>query len=982
MKTIKRLIIRRYIAFIVTFTVLTLLLFTQNLQNIFSASVEAAVEDPAAVTEVEQPPPNDDFDNALTVTIYDLSYSESQFTLGATTATDDPVIPCVNAQGYNSVWYKYTPEFDETVKIGASSYDFNPILAVWTGARGDLTNVACNDDYQDTSHSQVEFAALAGTTYYIEIASHHPGEYGQLFLQLNLIPGPVPNDDFDDALPIFHTPYENGQFTIGATTATDDPLIPCSGNQQRYHTVWYKYTPPVNGRIAIYTSSSDRYGLSYDTVLAVWTGARGNLTNVACNDDTEWNRQSEVELDVAAGETYYIEVASYDDEPYDYGRLWLRLYLFTDPPTNDDFATPFTITTTPYHKAQYTLGATTAADDPPIPCADGQGYHSVWYRYTPPANGYLTIDAVSNEFDVVLALWTGARGSLNNVACRSNPSSPLKVPVTAGVTYTIEVAGYAQNESGYAALWADFTPALPLNDDFANAVEITGAPYSTLQHTVGATTAADDPTLTCANGKKYNSVWYRYTPAHSGLTTINTFGANYDTVLAVWTGTRGKLASIACNDDSQGTVQSQVVFTAVSGKTYYIEVAGHHASSAGLLALSVTQENTGPLVRIPHNIPTYTGRQVVVPIYFTGGGPSIAATKFTVVYNDHCLALDPTDNNQDGIPDAITFHTPAGFNTAVTFSPHNPAAGLAFAIADSVPPLSSLPDGRLAAITFTTACRPADGDHLITAVHFNHTQPFTFTNTSGQNVSGAALDGSVTIRAGLPGDCNNDGAVNAGDIPALVPNLFRDTPGSVGCDANQDTVVNAGDLSCLALLIFHGPGACSNTAVSAATAPKLAIPQGIQAQSGKTVTVPLTFTANGHNISSLALSIDYDKTWLSFDPTDKNKDGIPDAITFNLPNAFSASAAFSNQEPNGRIDLAIFDAAAPLSSLPDGVIATVTFNVHDTPDNVEAFVRFAAKLNASFGDANGQSIPGVTQNGSVSIKPAPHVIYLPFLMKQ
>lgn len=71
-----------------------------------------------------------------------------------------------------------------------------------------------------------------------------------------------------------------------------------------------------------------------------------------------------------------------------------------------------------------------------------------------------------------------------------------------------------------------------------------------------------------------------------------------------------------------------------------------------------------------------------------------------------------------------------------------------------------------------------------------------------------------------PGDANGDGVVDAGDITALVLEIFDgdgddpadtpggDFPGTLACDANEDGIVNADDLSCTILLIFNGPGAC------------------------------------------------------------------------------------------------------------------------------------------------------------------------------
>ena len=66
----------------------------------------------------------------------------------------------------------------------------------------------------------------------------------------------------------------------------------------------------------------------------------------------------------------------------------------------------------------------------------------------------------------------------------------------------------------------------------------------------------------------------------------------------------------------------------------------------------------------------------------------------------------------------------------------------------------------------------------------------------------------------LYGDCNADATVNAGDLSALVLEIFNPGQfGNSGCDSNQDSGVNAGDLSCTVLIIFNAPGACSGSQV-------------------------------------------------------------------------------------------------------------------------------------------------------------------------
>lgn len=73
-----------------------------------------------------------------------------------------------------------------------------------------------------------------------------------------------------------------------------------------------------------------------------------------------------------------------------------------------------------------------------------------------------------------------------------------------------------------------------------------------------------------------------------------------------------------------------------------------------------------------------------------------------------------------------------------------------------------------------------------------------------------------------PGDANGDGIVDAGDLSALVLEIFDGDgvdptaavggtfPGTIGSDANGDGAIDAGDLSCTVLIIFNGSGACSS----------------------------------------------------------------------------------------------------------------------------------------------------------------------------
>jgi hypothetical protein len=67
----------------------------------------------------------------------------------------------------------------------------------------------------------------------------------------------------------------------------------------------------------------------------------------------------------------------------------------------------------------------------------------------------------------------------------------------------------------------------------------------------------------------------------------NTFGSDYDTTLSVYTGERGNLTQIACNDDAGGTLQSRVRFDASAGETVFFMVGSFGSGPGGSLVFTV-----------------------------------------------------------------------------------------------------------------------------------------------------------------------------------------------------------------------------------------------------------------------------------------------------------------------------------------------------------------------------------------------------------
>jgi len=120
----------------------------------------------------------------------------------------------------------------------------------------------------------------------------------------------------------------------------------------------------------------------------------------------------------------------------------------------------------------------------------------------------------------------------------------------------------------------------PTNDDLTGAIEIV-VPHNHSQSTVGATVAESELSSSCtASGA---SVWYQYTPSKDENFVVDTFGSDYDTVLAIWEGDEHPLFEIACNDDGMdGTSQSQLNTQLTAGTNYFISVNGFNNETGNL----------------------------------------------------------------------------------------------------------------------------------------------------------------------------------------------------------------------------------------------------------------------------------------------------------------------------------------------------------------------------------------------------------------
>ncbi|MCE7988319.1 MAG: DUF11 domain-containing protein [Caldilinea sp. CFX5] len=651
------------------------------------------------------------------------------------------------------------------------------------------------------------------------------------------------------------------------------------------------------------------------------------------------------------------------------------------PPVHDDFAARRLINGPNFHDWVETTTATVAADDPVAPCTGSQGSRTVWYEFTPAVASYLRVETTGSSYPALATLWRGERGALTNGACL--PPTPTDAPlpvVEAGVTYYLAVTEEAMTapalERRYLQLTAALIP-LPALVVEPTAVAATLQGRGTVTQTVwisnsgGADLHFD---LAWRPGVTTTTPWLTVTPltgtvaGASGLPVQLTFAAEPLRQAGVYTG----LLMVASNDEATGEVAVPVTLTVI-----------------------------GPQLTLG-DATIFADQTFTVPLTLATNGLAVVATTFAVSYDPTCLHVDPTDGNGDGLPDALHFALPTAVQTMVQMDPT--AGRINLFLADTTPPLTPLPDGVIATLTLTARCRPVYGAEAATALTFAVAPPPSFSDPTAHALLGRTQAGAIVIQPALAGDCNDDGAINAADPVGVILEIFDEDgqewlaaaggsfPGNPpGCDANRDATIDAADLICTVLVSFNGAAACALPATAAdATGATLSLPATLTANAGQTVALPVRLAGGGQRVAAAIFALDFDPTALHFDPTDRNHDGVPDAVIVTLPAGVTARVNFD--AGRHQLQFVLSDFTPPLTPLPDGVLAVIEFTVPTTPAAATtrptlAAVTFAPDPPASLGADRGQRLPVTAAGGAILILHDDHSrytsrLYLPVVLGQ
>ena len=243
------------------------------------------------------------------------------------------------------------------------------------------------------------------------------------------------------------TSFASGAVTstnVGATT--DGTIASCDSDAAE--NVWFKVVVPASGKLTIETREVST-SLFDDSVLTVYSGACGTLTEVDCDDDGGQGTFSLLSLTgQTPGTTLYISVWKYDST-VDSGQFQISAY-DPLPPANDNCSGAITLTVgTNFATGAITSTNLVASTDGTVPSCSADAVENVWYKVIVPPSGNLTIETQEisgSQFDdSVLTVYSGSCGSLTQVACDDDSG--------AGLFSLLTLTGQTPGSTLYISAW-------------------------------------------------------------------------------------------------------------------------------------------------------------------------------------------------------------------------------------------------------------------------------------------------------------------------------------------------------------------------------------------------------------------------------------------------------------------------------------------------------------------------------------------------
>ena len=281
-------------------------------------------------------------------------------------------------------------------------------------------------------------------------------------------------------------------------------------------------------------------------------------------------------------------------------------------PTNDNIASAAVLSAASVSASN--MDATTESGEPgPYLNSVAQPPSTtVWWKWVAPSGGTFLFDTCDSTFTTALGIYTATDPNSPTMATLTDRSTAEPsycfywdgdhmnqerfVTATAGVTYFIQVGaeGGGDQEGGMGTVKLRWSSVAPPNDNFSAAATSGYTLTAASGQVTGTTRLATVETGESTTFNSSPSVWWSFKPTAAGDYTFDTCRSDYDSEIAVYTGTavddltRVGTKLFSCDGES-------VTFTADTATTYYVDVTGNDVNTIGDFTLAWHRDTIHPV---------------------------------------------------------------------------------------------------------------------------------------------------------------------------------------------------------------------------------------------------------------------------------------------------------------------------------------------------------------------------------------------------
>ncbi len=362
------------------------------------------------------------------------------------TATMNPA----NCNGSNNddAWGWFTATGTMTALTYDPDDNHRPIVHVFTGACGALTQVACVNSGGNGVNAQMVFATVVGQDYMIRVQRHNTNNAmdGRICIWT-----PPPFDECDGAitLPVTTSCIMQTFSNADATHSANTPSPTCGGTVSNTNTidVWFQFTTPMSGNVLIDTQA----GTMTNGVMQLYSGTCDALVAVQCDNTSGPGNMPRIDRRCApltAFTTYYIRFFGNSGQLGTFNICVTGQDVFPTP--QEDCAGGITIcgdqsfaNTTNY------TGCTADLNSSNRGCLSGNERQGTWYYFSPSASGTIEFTIIPTaNIDYDYAIW----GPLTQIVC-----PPVGQPIRCSWAWPPAVPGYPDASAYLTGLNASAT---------------------------------------------------------------------------------------------------------------------------------------------------------------------------------------------------------------------------------------------------------------------------------------------------------------------------------------------------------------------------------------------------------------------------------------------------------------------------------------------------------------------------------------------